>query len=68
MQKLGKYEILAELGHGAMGVVYKARDPFIGRLVALKTINSNLVDRPDLLERFYQEAQSAGKLQHPNIG
>lgn len=67
MQKLGKYEILAELGHGAMGVVYKARDPFIGRLVALKTINSNLVDRPDLLERFYQEAQSAGKLQHPHI-
>ena len=67
MQKLGKYEILAELGHGAMGVVYKARDPFIGRMVALKTINTNLVDRPDLLERFYQEAQSAGKLQHPNI-
>ena len=61
MQKLGKYEILAELGHGAMGVVYKARDPFIGRLIALKTINSNLVDRPDLLERFYQEAQSAGQ-------
>jgi hypothetical protein len=45
----------------------KARDPLIGPLVALKTINSNLVDRPDLLERFYQEAQSAGKLQHPNI-
>jgi eukaryotic-like serine/threonine-protein kinase len=67
LQKLGKYEILAELGHGAMGVVYKARDPFIGRLVALKTINSSLVDRPDLLERFRQEAQSAGKLQHPNI-
>src|SRR5271154_7598431 len=67
LEKLGKYEILKELGHGAMGVVYKARDPFIGRLVALKTINSNLVDRPDLLERFHQEAQSAGKLQHPNI-
>jgi eukaryotic-like serine/threonine-protein kinase len=67
VQKLGKYEILMELGHGAMGVVYKARDPLIGRMVALKTINSNLVERPDLLERFYQEAQSAGKLQHPNI-
>jgi eukaryotic-like serine/threonine-protein kinase len=67
LNKLGKYEILAELGHGAMGIVYKARDPLIGRLVALKTINSNLVDRPDLLERFHQEAQSAGKLQHPNI-
>lgn len=67
MQKLGKYEILRELGRGAMGVVYQARDPLIGRMVALKTINSNLVDRPDLLERFYQEAQSAGKLQHPNI-
>jgi tetratricopeptide (TPR) repeat protein len=67
VQKLGKYEILKELGRGAMGVVYQARDPLIGRLVALKTINANLVDRPDLLERFYQEAQSAGKLQHPNI-
>ena len=67
MQKLGKYEILKELGRGAMGVVYQARDPLIGRMVALKTINANLVDRPDLLERFYQEAQSAGKLQHPNI-
>jgi serine/threonine protein kinase len=67
LKKLGKYEILAELGHGAMGTVYKARDPLIGRLVALKTINNTLVDRPDLLERFYQEAQSAGKLQHPNI-
>lgn len=67
MKKLGKYEILSELGHGAMGVVYKARDPLIDRRVALKTINPSLVDRPELLERFYQEAQSAGKLQHPNI-
>jgi serine/threonine-protein kinase len=64
---LGKYELLTELGRGAMGVVYKARDPLIGRLVALKTINNNLVEKPGLLERFYREGQSAGKLQHTNI-
>src|SRR5271165_1030797 len=50
-----------------MGEVYKARDPFIGRLVALKTITGGLLGRPDLLERFYQEARSSGTLQHPNI-
>jgi serine/threonine protein kinase len=50
-----------------MGIVYKARDPFIGRMVALKTITSSLSSKPDLLARFYQEARSAGTLQHPNI-
>src|SRR5271170_6573389 len=67
LKKLGKYEVLAELGHGAMGVVYRARDPFINRLVALKTITTGVADDPALLERFYREAQSAGGLQHPNI-
>jgi serine/threonine protein kinase len=67
LKKLGKYEVLGELGHGAMGVVYRARDPFINRLVALKTITTGLADDPALLERFYREAQSAGGLQHPNI-
>jgi hypothetical protein len=67
LKKLGKYEVLGELGHGAMGVVYRARDPIINRLVALKTITTGLASDPGLLERFYREAQSAGGLQHPNI-
>jgi eukaryotic-like serine/threonine-protein kinase len=67
LKKLGKYELLGELGHGAMGVVYRARDPIINRLVALKTITTGVADDPALLQRFYREAQSAGGLQHPNI-
>ena len=67
LKKLGKYEVLGELGHGAMGVVYRARDPVINRQVALKTITAGIADDPSMLERFYREAQSAGGLQHPNI-
>jgi serine/threonine protein kinase len=67
LKKLGKYEVVAELGHGAMGMVYRARDPMINRLVALKTITTGVADDPALLQRFYREAQSAGGLQHPNI-
>jgi serine/threonine protein kinase len=67
VEKLGKYLIQRELGRGAGGVVYRARDPIINRLVALKTITTGLAEYPDLLQRFYQEAQSAGGLQHPNI-
>lgn len=67
MQRLGKYEILSEVGRGGMGVVYKARDTLIGRPVALKTISRNVGERADILARFYQEARSAGSLQHPNI-
>ena len=67
VHKIGKYEIVAELGQGGMGVVYKARDPFIGRLVALKTVTPELVSDPEILKRFCREAQSAGTLQHPNI-
>ena len=65
--KLGKYELLGELGRGAFGVVYRARDPVINRMVALKTMTTSVADNPTLLERFYREAQSAGFLQHPNI-
>ena len=48
-------------------MVFKARDPFIGRLVAVKTITAGIAEDPDLLERFRREAQAAGGLQHPNI-
>lgn len=67
MQYLGKYEIISEIGRGAMGAVYKARDPLIDRLVALKTITGGPSAQSNLLDRFYQEARSAGALQHPNI-
>src|SRR5258708_13353133 len=69
--KLGRYEIVDELGKGAMGVVYLARDPLIGRLVALKTFRIGYSIKDAELEqfraRFIREAQSAGILSHPNI-
>ena len=67
MQQIGRYEILEEIGRGAMGVVFKGRDPLIGRTVAVKTITSGVAESVDLLERFYREARAAGGLQHPNI-
>jgi serine/threonine protein kinase len=67
LKRLGKYELIEEVGRGAMGEVYKAHDPSIGRLVALKTITGSMVGDASLLERFYREARSAGTLQHPNI-
>jgi serine/threonine protein kinase len=67
VQEIGRYEILEEIGRGAMGVVFKGRDPLIGRAVAVKTITSGVAESVDLLERFYREARAAGGLQHPNI-
>jgi len=69
ISQLGRYEIIGELGQGAMGVVYKAKDPLIDRILALKTISLNLaLDEKDEYEaRFYQEAKAAGRLSHPNI-
>jgi predicted Ser/Thr protein kinase len=68
-QKIGRYEILGELGKGAMGVVYKARDPNIGRLVALKTMRLDIhgMEAGEMLARFKHEARAAGVLNHSNI-
>jgi predicted Ser/Thr protein kinase len=67
LNKIGKYEIVEELGKGAMGTVYKARDPVLERLVALKTVNPGLLSKGDTLARFQREARAAAKLQHQNI-
>lgn len=66
---IGRYEVIGELGQGAMGMVYKAKDPLIEREVAIKTINLDIghEEREEYEKRFYQEAKAAGKLNHPNI-
>src|SRR6267142_151160 len=65
--KIGKYEVVEILGKGGMGVVYKAMDNLIERLVAIKMMTGGFAENPDLLKRFYREAKSTGMLQHPNI-
>jgi serine/threonine protein kinase len=62
-----RYEILEELGRGAMGVVYKARDTRLGRIVALKRLTDNLRGHPTAIAFFEREARSAAVLSHPNI-
>jgi serine/threonine protein kinase len=63
----GKYRILEEIGHGGMGVVYKAEDLKLKRPVALKFLPPHLMNSPELKERFLIEAQAAAALSHPNI-
>ena len=72
LSRLGRYEVLSELGKGAMGVVYLAKDPSIGRLVAIKTIRvappgEDDSESREFRQRFTREAQTAGVLSHPNI-
>src|SRR5512141_1282869 len=71
MERIGRYKIVRELGRGAMGVVYHAIDPNIGRPVAIKTIRlgevTNAQERTRLKERLFREARSAGMLSHPGI-
>jgi serine/threonine protein kinase len=69
-RRFGRYEILDEIGRGAMGVVYRARDPKINRTVAIKSIS--LIHQPreavhEFRERFLREAEAAGRLSHPGI-
>jgi serine/threonine-protein kinase len=67
----GRYEVIGELGRGSMGVVYKARDPMIGRLLAIKSIPETFGlasgKREAFIKRLRQEAMTAGRLAHPNI-
>jgi serine/threonine protein kinase len=71
VEQIGRYRILDELGRGATGVVYRAQDPAIGRIIAIKTIRlsdfTDEAERDRLRERLFREAQSAGILSHPNI-
>lgn len=66
-QKFGRYEVVNTLGQGAMGVVYKAYDPHIDRMVALKVLRADRVTSEAFVERFVREARAIGRLSHPNI-
>src|SRR5262245_44017645 len=67
MTKVGKYEVLAEMARGSMGILYRARDTVLDREVALKTIAGTGALDPELKERFYREARAGAKLHHPNV-
>ena len=65
--RVGPYEIVAPLGSGGMGVVYKARDTRLNRFIALKTLSEDTIGDADMRRRFLREAQAASQLNHPNI-
>src|SRR5258708_17881729 len=65
--RLGPYEIEAPLGRGGMGEVYRARDPRLGRQVAIKVLPQHLSTSPDLRARFEREARTLSQLNHPSI-
>jgi serine/threonine-protein kinase len=70
-EKIGKYDVVREMGRGAMGIVFEGTDPYIGRRVAIKTIRFDVLTLPaeqdEAQKRFMREARSAGILSHPNI-
>jgi serine/threonine protein kinase len=63
----GRYQIFDELGKGSMGIVYRAHDPQIDRLIALKVLRQDKITSEDFVRRFLQEAKAIGRLSHPNI-
>src|SRR5712691_13028965 len=65
--RLGPYEILAPLGAGGMGDVYRARDTRLGREVAIKVLSDRIAQDPDALARFEREARAISRLSHPHI-
>jgi len=69
LEKIGRYEVTGELGKGAMGIVYKAEDPTIGRMVAVKTtrLDVHSMDEEEVFKRFRHEAKAAGALHHSNV-
>jgi serine/threonine protein kinase len=67
VDRIGHYRIVAELGRGGMGIVYKAHEESLNRFVAIKVLGEHLTEDPDQVERFLREARSAASLNHPNI-
>lgn len=66
-KRLGKFQILGELGRGGMGVVFEARDTVLERNVAIKLLPRSVASRPESLERFLREARAAARLHHPHV-
>src|SRR5215472_18189723 len=66
-EKISKYRLIERIGRGGMGMIYKAHDPLLDRLVALKVISPEIEVTNELRARFFREAQACAKLSHPNI-
>ena len=66
-EKIGKYEVVELIGRGGMGMILKARDPVLDRLVALKFLHPELTRRTGLVQRFLQEAKVSAQIQSPHV-